>query len=276
LSNPTGGPRRPRTLWCALVVALALLAPGARDAWAQTSSDSLAQVGRATDYVTDQAGVFSDAGRVAIERYCGKVERALNVQFAVVTVRSLGTESIEDFTERQFRTWGVGGKKRDEGLLLAIAVEEHRIRFEVGYGLEGPLPDGRVGGIIRGTLTPAFRAGQYDAGVLDALTQAAAFVAQDKNLPAPVPDDRPVQGGARSRGLPVGIVLPLLLFFIAVNVLGRIGRGRRGSRYYGGFGPFGGFGGGGFGGGFGGGSSGSGFGGFGGGSSGGGGASGGW
>jgi uncharacterized protein len=266
--------RAPRAFLLCLVVGAALCA-APRFARAQSSpTDSLAQVGTATDYVTDQAGIFSDDGKVAIERYCGKVERALNVQFAVVTVRSLGTESIEEFAERQFRQWGVGATKRDEGVLLAIAQQEHKIRFEVGYGLEGPLPDGRVGQIIRETLTPAFRAGRYDDGVLDALTQAAAFVAQDKNLPAPTPDDRPVRSPSRGRSLPGGVFLPLLIFIILANIFGRMGR--RGRRYYGGIGPFGGFGGGGFGGGFGGGSSGSGFGGFGGGSSGGGGASGGW
>jgi len=266
-----------RALLLVVVVgaALATAAPGV--ACAQADSDSIARVGAARDYVTDQAGAFSDDGKVAIERYCGKVERALGVQFAVVTVRALGSESIEQFSERQFRQWGVGGKKQDQGLLLAIAVQDHGIRFEVGYGLEGALPDAKVGRVIRETLTPAFRAGHFDDGVLQALTECAAAVAQDKNLPAPVPDGRPVSapGGNRGDRFPY-----VLLIFLAVVLLRAIlsRGGPRGPRFFGG--PFfwggGGFGGGGFGGGFGGGSSGSGFGGFGGGSSGGGGASGSW
>src|SRR5207247_3167060 len=132
---------------------------GARPVWAQADSTAAggpapgvgapAQVGRATDYVTDQAGIFSDDGKIAIERYCGKVERALGVQFAVVTVASLGEETIEQFSERQFRTWGVGANKKDEGVLLAIAVCEHKIRFEVGYGLGDPLHVGFVGAVMR-------------------------------------------------------------------------------------------------------------------------------
>ncbi len=260
------------------VVIVAALAGAAGPARAQAPADSTARVGRAADYVTDQAGAFSDDGKVAIERYCGQVERALGVQFAVVTVRSIGSETIEQFSERQFRQWGVGGKTRDEGLLLAVAVQEHRMRFEVGYGLEGSLPDGFVGQIIRETLTPAFRAGRFDDGVLQALTQCAAAVARDKNLPAPVPDGRAVSAPAGDRRVGIPFIFILIAVFVLLRVLSTFGgRGGRGPRIFGG--PFfyggGGFGGGGFGGGFGGGS-GSGFGGFGGGSSGGGGASGGW
>ena len=200
------------------------------------------------------------------------------MQFAVVTVPSLGEETIEQFSERQFRAWGVGANKKDEGVLLAIAVSEHKIRFEVGYGLEGPLPDGLVGGIIRNTLTPAFRERRFDNGVLDALTQAAAAVAADKHLPAPVPDGQPVPTRARGRPFPLSTIVALVLFvFVARSWIYH--QSRYANRRYGSWGGPGGFGGGfgGFGGGgFGGGSSGSGFGGFGGGSSGGGGASGGW
>ena len=263
-----------------LLLVLAACAP-ARAQTAPGDSSAPAKLPGARDYVTDEAGVLSSSGKIAIERYCGKVERTLGCQFAVAIIPSLGNETIEEFSVRQFQQWGVGGKQKDEGLLLAIAVKEHRMRFEVGYGLEGPLPDGRVGSIIRSVLTPAFRAGDFDGGILDALTEAAKSVAEDKGLPAPLPDGRAVATKRSSRGISPWLVLMFILILISIvnSNRGGGGRGRRGGGwilpgYYGGWGG-GGWSGGGGGGGWSGGS-GSGFGGFGGGSSGGGGASGSW
>ncbi len=281
---PTPITERARLALGALLLLSTLIAgfvPRAALAQAMADTTAPAKLGEARDYVVDVALILSPAGKLALERYCGKVERALGVQFAVAIIPSLGNESIEEYAVRQFKEWGVGGVKPDEGLLLAIAVQDRRMRFEVGYGLEGSLPDGRVGGIIRSTLTPAFRAGQFDEGILAALAEAARYVAEDKGLPAPIPDGLPVARGRGERELPSwAIILMFIVVWMIVSSMSRGGggRGRRsggwlGPGMYGGWG--GGFGGGGGGGGFGGGS-GSGFGGFGGGSSGGGGASGSW
>ena len=253
-------------------------------------------LGRAQAYVTDAAGILKAREQGRIERYLGKVERTLGVQFALITVPTTEPQSIEEYAVEQFERWGIGGAKMDEGLLLLVAVNDRKIRFEVGYGLEGSLPDGRVGGIIRQHITPAMRAGRAGEGLLAGLVDAARYVAEDKGLPPPLPDDSPAPRTERARSLPLPVIL--FLVFIAFIVLtgilggggrggGRRGRGRRG----GGLGPLiwttGGWGGGGLGGlgggggswgggGFGGGSSGGGFGGFGGGASGGGGATGSW
>jgi uncharacterized protein len=263
----------------ARALALVLVLPALAFAQAPDST-APAELPKARDYVLDQAGVLSEKGKIAIERYCGKVERTLGCQFAVAVVPSIGRETIEEFSVRQFQEWGVGGAKKDEGLLLAIAIQERKMRFEVGYGLEGSLPDGRVGSIIRGTLTPAFRAGDFDNGVLDALVECAKYVAEDKGLPPPVPDGRAVASRGGDRFPPQ--LLLLIAFFILIMILNGGGRGGRrrgggwiGPGYYGGWGGGWGGGGGGWGGG-GGSGSGRGFGGFGGGSSGGGGASGSW
>jgi uncharacterized protein len=262
----------------AVLVPVAAFAQGAG-----IDSTAPPKLGGAQDYVVDQTGTLSLPGRIAIARYCGKVERALGVQFAVAVVPTTGSESIEEFAVRQFKEWGIGGAKPDEGLLLVVAVNDRKMRFEVGYGLEGPLPDGRVGSIIRSTLTPAFRAGDFDDGILRGLTEAARYVAEDKGLPPPIPDGRAAPRTSRgSRELPFwAILLMIIVIWMLLSAMGGGGgRGRRrrgggwiGPGMYGGWG--GGWSGGGGGGGFGGGS-GSGFGGFGGGSSGGGGASGSW
>lgn len=250
-------------------------------------------LGRATAYVTDEAGILSRAEFVRLDRYLGKVERELGVQMALVTVPTTGRKSIEEYAVELFERWGIGGKKQDEGLLLLVAFADRKIRFEVGYGLEGSLPDGRVGGIIRESIRPAFRRGEFAEGMLAGLVEAARYVAEDKGLPPPLPDDRPAPKKKDQRQ----ILFAFLLVFVVVMILlavaagrggGRGGRRRRGGGVFapgpwGGWGDLGGGSRGGWssggwsgGGGFGGGSSGGGFGGFGGGASGGGGATGGW
>jgi uncharacterized protein len=229
--------------------------------------------------------VLGDAATHRIEAYLQKVQDSLQVQFAVVTVPTVEPLTIEEYAVRLFETWGIGGAARDEGLLLLLAVQDRQVRFEVGYGLEGALPDARVGTIIRRTMTPRFQAGDFAGGVLDGLVEAAAHVAEDKHLPAPRPDGRVRRPRTTSRpespSFLALLVLGIIVFAVVSSMAQRGGRGRRGrdpwrGRWYdGGFG--GPWGGGGFGGGgFGGGGMGGGFGGFGGGASGGGGATGHW
>jgi uncharacterized protein len=227
-------------------------------------------------YVSDFANVLDPQSRAQLEAYCGRVERVTGAQMAMVTVKSLDGQPIEDVTNTLYRQWGVGKKGKDEGIMFLLAIQDHRDRVEVGYGLEPILPDGFDGGITRG-IQPLLRQGAYGPAMIAAAQQIGSEIARAKGV---VP-----QSGARprvretSRGhlpLPViiiGIIVLLLLFgrggsgggFLAGMLLGNLlgGSGRGG-------------GGGWSGGGFGGGGGGGGFGGFGGGDSGGGGASGSW
>jgi uncharacterized protein len=204
------------------------------------------------------------------------VEQATGVQMAFVTLKSLDGEQIEDVSNTLFRQWGVGKKGKDEGIMLLLAVQEHRDRIEVGYGLEPILPDGFDGSILRG-IQPLLRQGAYGQAIISGAAQIGCEIARAKGISQQPGEPQRVREAPGHGGLPwplivIGIVVLLLLFrgggsggglltgLILGNLLGRGGRG-------------GGWGGGGFGGGDGGGG---GFGGFGGGDSGGGGASGSW
>jgi uncharacterized protein len=256
------------------------------------------ELGAPRAYVTDEAGVLDAEMKERLEHYLTRVDRELGAQFAVVTIATTGDQAIEDYAADLYKRWGIGGQKSDEGLLLLVAVNDRHVRFEVGYGLEGALPDALVGQIILKEIRPRFRQGDFGGGILAGVVAAARVVARDKGVAAPEPGEIPTPQRA-TRNSPIGFVqllIPLaviLLFsFIASHNRRRRRRGRRsfwdnfwdgtwsgGSGGSGGFGGFGGFGGGSSGGGFGGfggGSSGGGFAGFGGGSSGGGGASGSW
>jgi len=249
-----------------------------------------------TGYVNDFAHVIDAGSAAQLEQYCGNVERATGAQFAIVTVDSLEDEPVEDVAVRLFKEWGIGKKGTDEGLLLILAIKDHKNRIEVGYGLEPFITDGYAGGVLRG-IRPILRQGNYGGALLAAAQQLGQHVAEAKGVtiegqPRRQPASRDTDGGGSFIGI---FVFFLILMFLIRLFSGRGGRGgtgggsgmgglltgmilgnmmgggRRGGWGGGGFG-----GGGGGGGGWGGGGGGGGFGGFGGGGSGGGGASGGW
>lgn len=243
-----------------------------------------------TGYVNDFAHAIDSRSAAALEAYCGNVERATGAQFAIVTVDTLEDEPVEDVANRLFTQWGIGKKGTNEGLLVLLAIKDHKSRVEVGYGLEPVISDGDAGGVLRG-IRPILRQGNYGGALLAAAQQFGQRIAEAKGVtiegqPAPRRGPRDSDGGGGIIGI---IFFFVILIFILRALSGRGGRGGGGSgvggfltgmilgnMLGGGRRDWGGGGGSWGGGGFGGGGGGGGFGGFGGGSSGGGGASGGW
>jgi uncharacterized protein len=237
-------------------------------------AESVQDLPQPTNYVSDFAGVLSPDTQTSLNALCAQVDRQAHAQIAVVTIKSLDDEPIENFATALEEKWKVGKKGTDRGLLVIFATNDRKYRFEVGYGLEGILPDGRVGDIGR-QMVPYLRQNNYDAAVSLAVQQVAGIIAADAGVTltartrtyAAAPQAQPLSLGEL---LVLGVVVLLVIFFLArfggSGLLGFL------------IGMFlGGGGGGGRGGGFGGGGGdGGGFGGFGGGSSGGGGASGSW
>jgi uncharacterized protein len=227
-------------------------------------------------YVSDFAHVLDDSSRARVEAYCGRVEQVTGVQMAIVILDSLEGDPIEDVSNSLYRKWGVGKKGKDEGIMLLLAIKDHRDRIEVGYGLEPILPDGFAGGVLR-EARPLLRQSAYGPALFAAAEEMGSRIAMAKGVALDVslrPQRRIV--GERP-GIPwpfivIGIIVLLLIMrgggggFLTGMILGNLlGRGGRG-----------GWGGGGFGGYDSGGGGGGGFGGFGGGDSGGGGASSDW
>ncbi len=255
-----------RTTTIALVLILALgVSPGAQS------------LPKLTGPVNDFAHVLDQGTERVIDQRIRALQAATGDVVIVATVETFAPYgSIEEYAVRLFEQAGIGQKQKDNGALILLATNERRVRIEVGYGLEEYITDGFAGETIRQEMLPAFRRGDYGAGLLAGTTRvvqrlAAARGVTLQDVPPAASSQRPPGGGA-------WLLILVFLFFILSGAL----RSRRGSRFgrrrWGG--PFwpgstwSGWsgGGGGFGGGFGGG----GFGGFGGGRSGGGGASGGW
>ena len=239
-------------------------------------------------YVNDFAHALDAGGAQQLEAYCGELERATGVQMAIVLVDSLDGEPSTDVGNRLFRQWGIGKKGKDDGILLMLAVKDHKQDVEVGYGLEGTISDVYSGTVLRG-IRPILRQGNYAGALLAAAQQFGSRIADEKGVALDSGAARPAQRQApQGRGgfnpIPL-IIIGFVLFAIIKRLFGGGGRGGYGGgsggggtgfltgmilgNLLGGGGGFGGFSGGGGGGG-------GGFGGFGGGSSGGGGASSDW
>jgi uncharacterized protein len=228
--------------------------------------------------VNDYAGVLSVELRSRVEAQLLAYKQQTGHELALLTVPSLDGDAIEEFSIRVMEAWKLGDEARDDAALLLVAMADRKLRIEVNYGLEGELTDATSARIIREIITPEFKRGDPEAGIVAGLS---AIMAATGGQGIPLPE-RPVQRSQRSQRRSVGFppLLLLALFVLPFLLGGRGGRGGRGRSwgaaplfFGGGFGGGSGFGGGRSGGGFGGG--GGGFGG-GGGSGGGGGASGSW
>jgi uncharacterized protein len=210
-----------------------------------------------TGRLVDAAAVVRPPERRAIESLSAELERKTGAQIAVLVVDSTAPYDIFDYGMRVAEAWKLGQKGRDNGLLLVVAVNDRKVRFFSGYGLEGVLPDGKLGAILDDEVTPRFRAGDYGGGIYAGVGAAAAAIAADAGVtldgaPAPRPVRRP-QGGEPD----LVLMLLYLAFFILPFVLMAMSGRRRGfgpifyggGPFGGGFGRGGGFGGGGGGGG---------------------------
>src|SRR5271163_4599753 len=129
-----------------------------------------------TNYVSDFAGVLSPQTIQGLNALCAQLDRQAHAQIAVVTVKSLDGEPIENFTTALEEKWKVGKKGTDRGLLLILATSDRQYRIEAGYGLEGILPDGRVGDIGR-QIVPYLRQNDFDGAITMAVQQIAGVIA---------------------------------------------------------------------------------------------------
>jgi uncharacterized protein len=217
--------------------------------------------------VNDFAGVLAPNEVQLLEQKLLAYEDSTSNQLAIVIENSLEGDDDFEYSYRLADEWAIGTKEKRNGVLIYIALQERKIRIQVGYGLEGAIPDAIAKRIIETRIKPAFKANAFFQGFDEATTDLIKAAAGEYKA-------EPKKKGKRKSDFP--IVLIIVVIIIVIAFFGKGGRGPRrgfGGPFFGG--PFGGtFSGGGFSGG--GGSGGGGFGGFGGGSFGGGGAGGSW
>ncbi|MEP7181367.1 MAG: TPM domain-containing protein [Betaproteobacteria bacterium] len=144
--------------------------------------------------VVDNAEILKPATRDRIAAALKAQEDATGNQIAVLTVPTIGGDSVEEYATKVFESWKLGKKGKDDGVLVVVVPNDRKMRIEVGYGLEGTLTDVAAARIIRNAMTPQFKAGDYDKGVEDGVTAIIATL-QGK---AGVAAEPAAAGGAKS------------------------------------------------------------------------------
>ncbi|MCX5784947.1 MAG: TPM domain-containing protein [Elusimicrobia bacterium] len=202
-------------------------------------------------YVNDFAGVLDAETVGKLNGVLAELDAKAKAQVAVLTVKSLGGADLETYATETFKKWGIGNRQTNRGVLLLVAVEDHKSRVEVGYGLEGILPDGLTGAIQDKYIIPYFRNGDYAGGIYQGALAIASVIAKDSGtgLTAAPVESEPQNAVPLGAGQIIFCFILIVLFiifairhpFLAFFLLNSMNS--RGSGGFGG-GGFGGFGGG--------------------------------
>jgi uncharacterized protein len=207
--------------------------------------------------INDYAEVITPEYRARMEKLARALWDKTGTALVVATFRDLGGESPRIFANKLYEAWGIGKSGQDKGVLLLVAVKERQVTFETGYGVEGILPDAKMGDILDQYVVPFLRRDEYGEGLLNGMAAVAQVVAQNAGVRLNL--DRYAPGTtvqSRSRGLVGLLPLFLLVLFIILGLFGRrrglfplfflpwifLGGGGRGigGGFGGGFGGFGG------------------------------------
>lgn len=166
-------------------------------------------------YVNDYAKVLSDKTRARILEESRTLKEASGAQIAILTIPSLEGQDIKDYGYRVASSWKLGDAQKDNGLLILLAVQDRKIRVEVGEGLEGCLPDARVGRAIDANAVPAFKKNDFDAGIAALYDALIADVRGEYGL-GPKPDDGAAEEDADGWEVALGLMLILLGFALLI------------------------------------------------------------
>ena len=208
-----------------------------------------------TGRIVDSAQIIDAASRPGIEQKLADLESKSGIQLVVATVKSLEGEDVESYANQLFRTWKLGEKAKNNGVLLLVAPTDRKVRIEVGYGLEGTLTDALSNVIITNALVPRFKTGDYTGGISRGVDDIIAVLTTD---PSDWQQRTSFRADAPPKADPVNWVLLmgiiLLVFglmwsprfrWVFFNIMLNLAVSSGGSRSSGGFSSGGGFSGGG-------------------------------
>ena len=169
---------------------------------------------KATGRVNDFANVIDAATEADIDRQLDQLEQQTSSEIAVATVASLNGMSVDEYANRLFKAWGVGQAKQDNGVLVVVAPNEREMRIEVGYGLEGVLPDGLAGQVIRDDFTPRFKEGDYSGGIRNGVTHLVGIVEKHQVL---TPEEIAKLNASSGESIPYFIIIPFFGVFVTIG-----------------------------------------------------------
>lgn len=162
-----------------------------------------------TGYVNDFAQVLSQDDEIRLTERLTELERSTTAEVTVVTMTTTAPRDVADYAVALFERWGIGKRGNDNGVLVLLAIQDRALRIEVGYGLEGILPDGLVGRIRDEEMTPLLREGRYGDAVWQAVERIGSVMAghaSQDGMPSGVP---PVEGG-----MPWWVLVLALIVFV--------------------------------------------------------------
>jgi uncharacterized protein len=200
----------------ALLLGLAFAASGAR------ALDLPALTGR----VVDQANILSPDERAALVVKLKDLDDKSGIQLVVATVSSLGGQEIEPYANQLFRAWKLGEAKQNNGVLFLIAPNEHHMRIEVGYGLEGTLTDATSSIIIANAVAPRFKAGDFNGGVARGVDDIITALTTDSADWQKRPEFRAKDSSSGVSGVAALLVIAIVLFvfFLIARSQGGVGQ----------------------------------------------------
>jgi uncharacterized protein len=206
---------------CAGVLCFLLTLP----AWAEIPVPDLSQ------RVTDLTHTLSPSAVQQLDNKLADLETRKGSQIALLMIPTLDGEDIASFGIRVADRWKLGRKGVDDGAILIVAKNDHKLRIEVGYGLEGVIPDAIANRIIDETIVPKFRAGDFDGGVIAGVDQMIGLINGEPLPPPPLHQDRAGGNGGGGLiisivgGVIIGAILSLFLGRSVGGVLGALGAG---------------------------------------------------
>lgn len=166
-------------------------------------------------YVSDPTSILAPAATDTIDAILGRLEKSTGIETAVVMLPSIGENDIFDFSTSLFRKWGIGKKKSDNGLLILFVMDQHKVRFATGYGIEGTMTDAMSKRIQMQYMVPAFKRSDWNKGMVDGV-RATAKVLDGSMEPEAADSDTETSDILFSIGIMIGVIL-LAMFVSSIK-----------------------------------------------------------
>ena len=170
-----------------------------------------------TGRVVDQAGILGNSEETSLTTKLAALERKTTIQLVVVTLKGLQNRTIEEWGLALGRGWGIGQAGKNNGVLLIVAPSERELRIEVGYGLEGALPDATANGIIRNIIVPRFKSGNMVGGINDGVDAIGRALAGESLTLATGPS-------VNLSWIPVAFMVGFIFLIVIVNIVRSVRR----------------------------------------------------
>jgi uncharacterized protein len=173
-----------------------------------------------TGRIVDNSNIMEALTRGQLSERLKAHEQATGNQIVVLTVQTIGDVSIEEYAVKVFEAWKLGQKGKDNGVLVVVAPGDHKMRIEVGYGLEGTLTDGTCGQIIRNVMTPRFKANDYNGGIDEGVKAIVGKIEGTAEVPADQPPSTSSSNGFTVEGADMPWTMRLLLGAFVFGIIG--------------------------------------------------------